>query len=460
MRLPTPRSLQAQLLLGIAAALLLAQGLSAILLYRATEGRREAGIIHAAAFRLLAGSSTDQSPASAGHNQRLERTATLPLHRGETHDAEAEAELRQVLADQDFTVSRVLVIRRPVADDPQWQEFRPHREKVFRHPYGPPAREMMVAAIQRPGSPEWVVARVPYPTGQEFLLVTLIGQTLFIYLVLVGAVALLMRRIARPLALLTRRIKRFAGAPNPESPLVVEGPEDLRQLIEAHNAMEARIAALIDEKDVMLGAIGHDLKTPLAALRVRIESVPDEGERGRMAGTIEDIVHTLDDILSLARIGRSNEPIESTELSALIGAVVEEYEDMGEPVTVTHSPRIVAPLRATWLRRALRNLIGNALRYGAVARVSLVREGNAALVRIDDDGPGIAPEAIGQMLEPFIRGDPSRNSETGGAGLGLTLARAIAEQHGGALTLTNRVASDGTIEGLTATIRLPLVPTY
>jgi signal transduction histidine kinase len=230
----------------------------------------------------------------------------------------------------------------------------------------------------------------------------------------------------------------------------------VRRLIVAHNAMEGRIAALLDEKDVMLGAIGHDLKTPLAALRVRIESVEDDTERAKMAATIEDIVRSLDDILSLARVGRSSEPKELTEMSALVASIVEDYEDMGEDVLLGDTQRIVTPLRGVWLRRAVRNLIGNALRYGKQARVSLARQSGAAVIRIDDDGPGIAPDQIATMLEPFKRGEPSRNTETGGAGLGLTLARAIAEQHGGSLALTNRHDRTGKVLGLTATLRLPL----
>jgi len=207
----------------------------------------------------------------------------------------------------------------------------------------------------------------------------------------------------------------------------------------------------------MLGAIGHDLKTPLAALRVRIESVDDDAERAKMAGTIEDITRSLDDILSLARVGRPSDPLEPVELGALVSQIAEEFEDMGDPVTFTPAnERIVLPLRATWLRRALRNLAVNALRYGERARIELIREGRSALIRIEDDGPGIPDGQIKAMLEPFTRGDPSRNSLTGGAGLGLTLARAIADQHGGTLTLRNRVGAEGKVAGLTAELRLPL----
>jgi signal transduction histidine kinase len=171
-----------------------------------------------------------------------------------------------------------------------------------------------------------------------------------------------------------------------------------------------------------------------------------------MAATIEDISRSLDDILSLARVGRPSDPIERTDLSALLASVAEEYEDRGEPVELGATQRLALPLRATWLRRALRNLIDNAVRYGGKARVSLLSEGRHAVIRIEDDGPGIPEGEIAGMMEPFARGEGSRNRETGGAGLGLTLARAIAEQHGGTVTLRNREGA----KGLIAELRLPL----
>ena len=207
----------------------------------------------------------------------------------------------------------------------------------------------------------------------------------------------------------------------------------------------------------MLGAIGHDLKTPLAALRVRIESVEDAEQRTRMAATIEDIARSLDDILSLARVGRPGDPLEVTDLTALVAQVVEEFEDMGEAVAYARAERITLPLRPTWLRRALRNLVSNALRHGGgTARVRLSRQAGSVTISVEDDGPGIPDAEIARMLEPFTRGEPSRNRGTGGAGLGLTLARAIAEQHGGSLVLANRPAHGDTAAGLTAALTLPL----
>ncbi len=459
-----PRSLRGQVLLAIAIALFLAQGIGSMLLYRAQHDRIEGALVHNAALRMIVAARNDAdaragrtvaSPETNGPSQRhrrpptrLERTTTSPARPGEQRNPVQEAKLREILADQELAISEVVVVRRPVAQDRLASERLARRKEAE---VIPPS-DVLVAGVRLDNTREWLVTRVFIPNNERFMLHTLFSQTLFIYAVLVGAMWLLLRRITRPLAALTQRLEHFAATRDPDGRLEPQGPDDIAHLIAAHNAMEARIVALLDEKNVMLGAIGHDLKTPLAALRVRIESVEDEAERARMALTIEDITRTLDDILSLARVGRPSDVTEITELSALVAAVVEEYEDMGEPVELAETQRIVMPLRATWIRRALRNLIGNALRYGKQAEVSLAREGTMAVIRICDDGPGIAPDQIGRMLEPFTRGDPSRNTETGGAGLGLTLARAIAEQHGGTLELANRPGG----KGLCAILRLPL----
>jgi signal transduction histidine kinase len=461
-----PRSLQGQLLLAVAAALLLAQAISAVLLYRAGAERREAALVHAAAIRLFAAQHEAGMLAHLGRHSpdfiakarrlRIERLLQSPLRSGDRRYAGAESELREILATQGIAPSGVIVVRRPLAEDPELARHMAHREAVIGQHHKHRPRELMLAAIELDKGNGWMVVRMPVPRGDRALSATLIAQTLLLYALLVGAIALILGRMTRPLAALTTRLEHFAATRDVRDQLAPQGPDDLRRLIAAHNTMEDRIAALLDEKDVMLGAIGHDLKTPLAALRVRIESVEDEAERAKMAATIEDITRSLDDILSLARVGRPSDPREPAELSALIASLVDEYEDMGEPVTFGDSPRIAAPVRVTWLRRALRNLIGNALRYGQAARISLAREGDSAVIRVEDDGPGIPEDQIAAMLEPFTRGEPSRNSETGGAGLGLTLARAIAEQHGGTLQLANRRDAAGQIAGLNATLTLPL----
>jgi len=459
-----PRSLLGQMLLSVALALLAAQTLSAVLLYRAAEQRREMGALNGLAFQLVAEPRFDFR-SSGGRNRnegqrrwqrmRVERAETNPLTTEEQRDSAREAQLRTILTEQGLDPAQLVVTTRKWRDDPYVMGRLRERGEAEEPPIWLEG-DMLLAAMQRRGETQWTVARTGLAPREPRQLGWVIGQTLLLYIVLVGGLAVLLRRITRPIAALTRRVEHFAATRELDGQLEPAGPDDTRRLIAAHNAMESRIAALLNEKDVMLGAIGHDLKTPLAALRVRIESVEDPTERAKMAASIEDITRSLDDILSLARVGRPSDPMERTDLSALLASVAEEYEDMGEPVELGATQRLALPLRATWLRRAMRNLIENAVRYGHRARVSLRRENNHAVVSIEDDGPGIPEGEIAAMMETFARGEGSRNRETGGAGLGLTLARAIAEQHGGTVVLANRRGADGAVQGLIAELRLPL----
>jgi signal transduction histidine kinase len=482
-----PHSLIGQMLLAVGLALLLVQSVGALLVYRAQSAGREADLVHAAAFRLMgaerrifdadrppgpppppgddggAGPPATQLMVSdhpgyalrfpGGRGPSPYHSNASPLLPGETRQKETEQDLRTILESQGMRIDDVVIVVRKVADDAVSMAHLHNRPGGARELAE--KGEVMIAGAHHVGG-DWLIARVFQRPGFEALVLPLVWQTVLIYFVVVGAVAFTLGRITRPLAALTRRLESFAETRSLEGQLVPSGPDDMRRLIEAHNAMEARIAALLDEKDVMLGAIGHDLKTPLAALRVRIESVENDIERDKMAATIEDIVRTLDDILSLARVGRPSDPRERSELSALAISVVEEYEDMGADIVLGDTVRVAAVVRPTWLRRAMRNLIGNALRYGRQARVSLHRDNAFAVVRIDDDGPGIAPGDVERMMDPFTRGDPSRNSETGGAGLGLALARAIADQHGGSIRLANRMGLDGSVQGLTAELWVPV----
>lgn len=465
MRRFLPKSLLGQMLLSVGLALLVAQTISAVLQIRAAEQRRELNSANALAFWLVADprfvyrQSETRLPGEDSRTRwrrlRVQRTPDFSLLPGEAREQRREDLLRGILSEQGIHPAELIVTTRKVAND-EYVVDSLRRQPGWSPPPDWGRSEMILAALRRDGEDSFSVARLPASDREPRQVGSLIAQTLLLYVILVGGLALLLRRITRPLGALTKRLETFAETRNLQGQIAPSGPEDTRMLIAAYNEMEARIAGLLDEKNVMLGAIGHDLKTPLAALRVRIESVEDQGERERMAHTIEDITHTLDDILSLARVGRPTDPFERTELSALLAGVVEECEDMGEPVELGATERIALGLRATWMRRALRNLIGNALRYGDRARLTLHREGAQAVLLVEDDGPGIPEGEIDAMMQPFARGDASRNRGTGGAGLGLTLARAIAEQHGGSLRLFNRIGGDGSIRGLNAELRLPI----
>ena len=460
-----PRSLLGQVMLILALGLLVGQAISGVLLLRAAEQRRDTAVVNQLALRIVTADERGAMRRAMRDARRAERglppmpamrpgaggieaAVSSPLLPGERRAPRYEAALREVLAEQGIAPRSIVITTRLAGEDPL-VIARPRLQQRI-DPDGWRERRIAVAGIERQDGSGWIVVRQPLPPRGQRVIGTIVFQTLVIFAVLFALLAFALRRMTRPLAELTARLGDEAHRPG-EAPLVEErGPADMRALIAAYNAMETRIAALLDEKDVMLGAIGHDLKTPLAALRVRIESVPDEVQRQRMAQGIEDITRTLDDILELARVGKSAEAPERTDLAALVGAVVGEYEDMGQPVELGEAPKMALALRPTQLRRALRNLIDNALRYGGYARVEIVSEKDAAIIRIDDGGPGIPPSQIAAMLEPFSRGEASRNRATGGAGLGLTLARAIAQQHGGDLVLANRPEG-----GLRAEMRLP-----
>ncbi|MHA7820824.1 MAG: ATP-binding protein [Erythrobacter sp.] len=476
MRRLYPQSLLGQVLLSVALALLVAQVVSVTLLYRAGEERRETAAITAAAFRLVGGAERAERRAAireelgVGRSERAARRAALregsagnlprPLRYAVSADApialaapegEREERLRTILAAEGIVPHTAAIAVRRAGDDPMLNAFAQEVPR-FRNNTAWRERRMMVATIQREPGGSWETVRILEPPRPQNALRSLVFQTLVTFAFLMIVLFLVLRRITRPLAQLTERVGTFSRQPDQAVRLAETGPVDTRRLIAAHNAMEARIAALLDEKDVMLGAIGHDLKTPLAALRVRIESVPDDAQRSKMADSIEDITATLDDILALARVGRSGGlESETVDLGMLAIGVAEEFEDMGEPVTCRNPPRVVARVQVTWIKRALRNLVSNALRYGKEAKLSVEVNSNTAILSIEDSGPGIPDDRIAEMLEPFTRGEASRNRATGGAGLGLTLARAIAEQHGGELVLANR--EEG---GLRAEIRLPL----
>ncbi|WP_353229868.1 ATP-binding protein [Novosphingobium sp.] len=504
------RSLQGQMMLAIAAALLVAQGLSAWLVWHELHQRHIAALVNGAAMRLIDNRASgpgqpDPCPPGArppygplavplpgagapGAGARLappfppggpgddmlrlpralhvHRDAGSPAQAGDHRLTEVETALRDMLVAQGETPGTLLVVARDAEHDPLLRPALAALRVRFRLSGDSILPPLVVAAERQPDG-SWLTVRSFMPMNESLLLFRLLRQTILTYILLTGVVWVILRRITRPLRALTGRLASFAADPGIADQLVPQGPRDMQQLIIAQNAMEARISALLDEKNVMLGAIGHDLKTPLAALRVRIEAVEDAGERARMAATIEEINRSLDDILSLARVGRPTDPVESTDISALVADVIDEYADMGDDVvldtdaadtnaTAGVSQRLVAPVRGIWLRRALRNLVSNALRYGVRARVRVYRDGRMVVLQIDDDGPGIPAGSIARMMEPFTRAEESRNSATGGAGLGLTLARAIADQHGGSLTLVNRMERDR-IAGLTALLRVPLL---
>ena len=459
-----PSSLAGRLLLTIALALLAGQLVNAALLVRAQREQALDRIAAEASVRLIAATDRLQQgrPLRERFGSRIERAPGFRLRRTDlTPNNPVRADMRPAPG----LVSRLAAILpsygvSPSRIDAALMPAPPRARRIDRLAAEiggrneRPISQLAVIAIQRPDG-QWLSVRVPVPEASVRILATIIGQTVILYLVMLVPLVWLTRRIARSMGTLRDGVAHFERTQEAQ-PIEPTGPSDLADLTRSFNAMSARIAAMLNEKDVMLGAIGHDLKTPLAALRVRVESVPDDRQRTRMVASIDDITRTLDDILTLARIGRTGDAPEPVNLGALVEMIADEYRDLGQDVALADTPRIVVPLQLTWIRRALRNLIGNAVRYGQRARVSIAHGPGKVSITIDDDGPGIPDDQIERMFEPFTRLEASRNMATGGTGLGLTLARAILHQHGGSLRLENRRGAGGVVEGLRATMTLPM----
>lgn len=272
--------------------------------------------------------------------------------------------------------------------------------------------------------------------------------SVLIFLALLAAVAWLSARVTRPLQRLTESADRFSGT-EPLQPLEPEGPPDMRRAIEAFNGLSRRISDLLDEKDQMLGALGHDLRTPLASMKIRAASMRPVDERAALFSTVDGMERMIEDILTLARTGRSAEPLARVDVRALVSGIVGEFTAQGAPAELEPGEPVDWPLRPELLGRALRNLIDNAVRYAGGARLSVVVEGRALLIRVEDEGPGLPVDQLEHVLRPFARLDQSRNRGTGGAGLGLAIAVSIARLHGGTVELENRAEG-----GLSATLRL------
>jgi signal transduction histidine kinase len=309
------------------------------------------------------------------------------------------------------------------------------------------ARNLLILSANLPGV-GWFDGTLSTPRADPWLRARLLAATLALYVIVLGATLFAISRLVRPLRDLTRAAERFGGREEVR-PVVARGPADVRRAIDAFNAMNRRVEALLDEKDRMLGAIGHDLRTPLASLRIRAEGVEPDSERARMVATIDELATTLEDILVLARTGRAREEARPVDVSALADAVVEEFRELGGKVSFAEAPRIVASVQPLLLRRALRNLVDNALKYGLAAHVSVTAGEGEVRIAVADEGAGLSADEMEQVLEPFYRAEGSRSRDTGGAGLGLAIARAIAEGHGGTLKLENGV------KGLAATISIP-----
>lgn len=446
MKRPLPRSLVGQMavLIGIALLLALLAGFAFALVERQQFNRAEVDTPAITRFTSTAADFAQAVPdfqplvlSDASHRgAHYEIGSTSEVGPGLDRRDDTEQRLRQSLADAGVTVADV---RAAIDPRTQVRQGNAHRRRGAG----------LLLSAQLPDK-RWINARISVPSTPPLVTPDLWVGALLVYLFVLTAALFIAARMARPLRDLTQAAAAFRGRNEPAA-VAPSGPSDLRDAIEAFNAMNERVVKLLEEKDRTLGSIGHDLRTPLASLRIRAESVEPEDERERMIATIEEMTATLDDILTLAKAGRSREAFVQTDVAELARTIVDDYRQIARPVTFESDGAHLAEVQPAMVRRALRNLIDNALKYAGKAEVAVRGAADAVMVSVLDRGPGLPPDEIQRASSAFYRAEPSRNRETGGAGLGLSIAEAIADAHGGTLMLANREGG-----GFAASITLPL----
>ncbi|OYY91388.1 MAG: two-component sensor histidine kinase [Sphingomonas sp. 28-66-16] len=267
-------------------------------------------------------------------------------------------------------------------------------------------------------------------------------------LLVIGSASLLVRSTLHPLRRLAHAADRF-GAAAPER-VEEGGPIEIRQVITAFNRMQSRIQRLIAERTQALAAVGHDLRTPLARLRLRTDGVGDADLRATIGGDIAEMEAMVTSLL--AYLGGETDPEipTLTDIAVLCTTLADDAADRGRAVTYVGPDHCELAVRRSGLKRAISNLLENALHYGDSACLTLEARDGSILLVIDDDGPGIPDESLASVVEPFVRLDAARRRDTVGLGLGLAIVARMVAVEGGTFGLANRPEG-----GLRATIELP-----
>jgi signal transduction histidine kinase len=238
-------------------------------------------------------------------------------------------------------------------------------------------------------------------------------------------------------------------------PLPEGGPDEVARAAAAFNTMASRIRRFVQDRTFLLTAIGHDLRTPITRLKLRAEFIDDDELRLKFLSDLDELDTMVSATLAFGRDTAGTEPAVNLDLSALLRTVLDEQTDArpeaSEQLTFAGETHVTMRGRPVSLKRAFGNLIGNAVKYGGAARVALAPpQSGMTTITIEDDGPGVPPDQLERVFDPFYRVEDSRNRETGGTGLGLPIARNIFRAHGGDVTLANRPGG-----GLKATVILP-----
>ncbi|MGB0085434.1 MAG: ATP-binding protein, partial [Rhodomicrobiaceae bacterium] len=296
-------------------------------------------------------------------------------------------------------------------------------------------RDLQVAVPLQDG--QWLSFTTAVPASGPAVSRQFLVSMALMATILLGVSVWVVRRVTAPLAALSAAAERL-GNDLHAPPLPDTGTVEMRQASRAFNAMQTRLRSLLEDRTRMLAAISHDLRTPLTLLRLRAENVGDAAEREKTLAIIAEMDAMVAETLRFARDEAAAEPRRRTDLTALLGSVIDDAVDTGAPVSMEPGQPVVYECQPAALKRALTNLLDNAVKYGKRARAAIRSTPQAVEITIDDDGPGIPEAELGRVLEPFYRVEGSRSRDTGGIGLGLAIALSVVQGHGGQLRLSNR----------------------
>jgi len=277
-----------------------------------------------------------------------------------------------------------------------------------------------------------------------------VSRSFGVFLLVAGTAILFMFRLGRPLGLLAQAARRF-GEGLKVDPVEEKGPPDVRRTIGAFNLMQQQVADEIERRTTTFAALGHDLRTPLAGLRLKTELVEDPKLRAELLVSIRKMESIADASLAFLRGESLNEPKRLVDLNALVESEVVEFEENGEPVAMEPGPALRCHCRPDSIARAVRNLVENALKYGGRADVRVVEAGAWAEIQVRDQGPGIPPDPGLDLTRPFVRHPSARSADPGSFGLGLAVVKAVADAHDGQFELRPNEPL-----GLVAALRIPI----
>ena len=301
-------------------------------------------------------------------------------------------------------------------------------------------------AVTLPDGAE-VLFRTDVPRAGPPLSIEIFVELAALTLVLGVVLYLMARTITRPLTDLAHAADAV-GRGGRQAPLRESGARELREATHAFNVMQERLHRYLDSRTQVLAALSHDLRTPLTRLKLRVETLDDDSLRERFGADLDEMIAMVANCLNLFK-GLDDEPPQPTDVGALLADLRREFAELGGTVEIEGGAKASVVVKPQALKRCLTNLLSNAIKYGDRATV-VVEDGADLVLRVLDEGPGIPAESLEQVFEPFFRLESSRNSTTGGVGLGLGIARDIAQAHGGSLVLRNRSP-----HGLEAVLTLP-----